>query len=139
MPSSRDDEILKANTFHEWWLAELRTSLAPTERDAPPSEPPPQPEALQRTPVRPRGMLAFACAVGLFAGAGVMAAVDGDASASAAVPTPVAPAAAPVVEGIVEVGEIIVVNPAPDPEAASAERQRKQPKSKRPRKATARR
>jgi hypothetical protein len=109
MPSSDDDPILRASPFHEWWLAELRSSLAPTEVDVKPPEPEAEPELVLPPPsrLRPRGALAFACASGLLVGAVTMAVVDGHGSAhaSAAPPPPRR------VEGIVEIGEIVVVNP----------------------------
>jgi hypothetical protein len=88
--SSHDDRKLGIGS-------ELRTSLAPT--------------ALETTPVVPdrqraqRSKLAFACATGLFWGAAMMLMVDG-----AARPEARPAAAAPAPRGIVEIGEIQVLN-----------------------------
>lgn len=135
MPSSDDDEILRASTFHDWWIGELRSSLAPTAADTKPPEPEPEPASDPRSRTYPRSVLAFACACGLFAGALTMVAVEGRPTAHAS-PTPAAPAApaapAPRVEGIVEVGEIIVVNPSRPADPPKAKHKSKS-KSKRSR------
>jgi hypothetical protein len=101
-----DRELLATPTFHEWWLSQPRSSLAPTEADI---EPAPDPVAkLQSagdTPQSYRAKLAFMCATGLFWGAALMTLVDGERRSE------VEPAVAPrTVSGMVEIGEIQVLN-----------------------------
>lgn len=110
--SSTDHELLAINPFHDWWIAELRSSIAPTATDV---ETEPETEAEgskgadegpRRTPPTSNGKLLFICATCLFWGAAAVVLIDGkEASGSSAATT-----AIPQVEGIVEVGEIRVVN-----------------------------
>jgi hypothetical protein len=103
-----DDPLFTNSTFHQWWLAEMRSSVAPTTTDAPaePEARAPEPSA-PPNPASP-ARLFFWCAAGLLGGT-VTTLILGEMGPA---PDP-RPARSP--QGIVEVGEILVLSPAPEP------------------------
>ena len=118
MASTNDASLIKTNPFHEWWLGELRTSLSPAAIDTEPKAAAPSPpESRARLPV-----LFFACTLGLVGGAATMLLLDTRTTTPNVVHAAAAPAPQPVVEGIVEIGEIIVVSTPAVPESKKAKR-----------------
>jgi hypothetical protein len=104
-----DEGLAAASPFHAWWLAELRTSLAPTASEIEPAAGSDCPPASSRKkPNLHRVKLALLCAASLLSGAAVTALLE-RAPARAAQRTTAAGAPT----GIVEVGEIKVMSRPP--------------------------
>jgi hypothetical protein len=101
-----DEGLATASPFHAWWLAELRSSLAPTACEIEPEAGSDCPPASSRKETNlQRVKLASLCAGSLLCGAAVMAALE-RAPGQAAPRT----AASGTPTGIVEIGEIKVMN-----------------------------
>jgi len=117
MATTKEASLFTTSAFHEWWLGELRTSLAPAAIDAEPKEPEcERPVSRGQLP-----LLVFACTLGLVGGAATMLLLD-TRTASPNVHAAAAPRPQPVVEGIVEIGEIIVVSKPALPEQKNVRR-----------------
>jgi hypothetical protein len=114
------DDVLSLNPFHDWWLTELRSSLAPAAVDIiPPPQPEPRPESPPELepelppalpPQRSRAKLFFFCTASLFVGGALMLMSSGRD------PSPVRTshaASPPPPKGEVLVGPIEVITPAP--------------------------